>query len=348
MVANKEYEMLFKLKAALDGSFGGTFGSATGELRNLQNEIKQVQTVQKDISAYQKQEGAVQSTNSKLRLLREQYKNLQQELENTENPTARMKNATLKMGAEVEKTQDKLREETEKLTQMGDALEDAGVDTSNLTDETKRLTVEMEALKQEQEEVGEGRQTFSDFAKDFAELAAQATIAVKVVKEVGKYLKECVGVAASFEEQMSVVEAISGASAQDMTKLNALAKEMGATTKFTAVEAGQALEYMAMAGWDANQMMGALSGVMNLAAASGEDLALVSDIVTDAMTAFRMGAEQAAYFADVLAATATSSNTNVGIMGETFKNVAPLAGTMGYTIEDMSVAIGLMAWIDGL
>ena len=103
------------------------------------------------------------------------------------------------------------------------------------------------------------------------------------------------------------------------------------------------MEYMAMAGWKTTDITNGLAGVMNLAAASGEDLATTSDIVTDAMTAFGMSADQSTYFADVLAQTATNANTNVGMMGETFKYVAPLAGAMGYNIEDMSAAIGLMA-----
>jgi len=147
----------------------------------------------------------------------------------------------------------------------------------------------------------------------------------------------------AFEMQMSRVEAISGATADQMDALNKKAKEMGMTTKFTATEAGEALEYMAMAGWKADEMLEGLEGVMNLAAASGEELGTVSDMVTDDLTAMGLKAQDATRFADVLAATATNSNTNVAKMGATFKNVAPLAGQLGYTIEDMAVAIGLAA-----
>lgn len=146
-----------------------------------------------------------------------------------------------------------------------------------------------------------------------------------------------------FEQQMSTVQAISQASAADMEKLNALAKKMGETTQFTAEEAGQGLEYMAMAGWKTQDMLKGLPGIMNLAAASGEDLGRVSDIVTDAMTAFGMAADESDRFADVLAQASSSSNTNVAMMGETFKYVAPVAGALGYTIEEVALAAGLMA-----
>ena len=147
----------------------------------------------------------------------------------------------------------------------------------------------------------------------------------------------------SFEAQMSTVQAISQASEADMVRLNALAKQMGIETKFSATEAGQGLEYMAMAGWDVDSMLAGLPGIMNLAAASGEDLGQVSDIVTDAMTAFGLEASRSAEFADVLAQASARSNTDVAMMGQTFKYVAPVAGALGFSIQDTATAIGLMA-----
>lgn len=157
-----------------------------------------------------------------------------------------------------------------------------------------------------------------------------------------------VGVAAAkvgsdFEAGMSEVAAISGASGDDFKKLSDKAKEMGATTKFSATESAEALKYMAMAGWDTQKMVDGLDGVMNLAAASGEDLGTVSDIVTDSMTAFGLAADKAGHFSDVLATASSSSNTNVSMLGETFKYVAPVAGSLGYSVEDTATAIGLMA-----
>lgn len=146
-----------------------------------------------------------------------------------------------------------------------------------------------------------------------------------------------------FEAQMSTVAAISGATGNELAALEAKAKEMGATTQFSATEAGQAMEYMAMAGWKSSDMVDGISGIMNLAAASGEDLASTSDIVTDALTAFGMTASDSGRFADVLAAASSNANTNVAMLGESFKYVAPLAGTLGYSAEDASIALGLMA-----
>lgn len=161
-----------------------------------------------------------------------------------------------------------------------------------------------------------------------------------------------------FEAGMSNVAAISGATGEDLEALTEKAKEMGSKTKFSATESAEAFEYMAMAGWKTDDMLNSIEGIMNLAAASGENLASTSDIVTDAMTAFGMSADgttkilkdgltkevsNATHFADVLAAASSNANTNVGMMGETFKYVAPVAGALGFSVEDTAVAIGLMA-----
>lgn len=147
----------------------------------------------------------------------------------------------------------------------------------------------------------------------------------------------------AFEESMSNVKAISGATAEEFEKLTAKAKEEGATTKFTAKDSADAFGYMAMAGWKTEDMLNGIDGIMSLAAASGEELATTSDIVTDALTAFGLQASDSGHFADVLAQASANANTNVGMMGESFKYVAPVAGALKYSVEDVSLALGLMA-----
>ena len=170
-----------------------------------------------------------------------------------------------------------------------------------------------------------------------------ALLAIGIGTMAKKAAEYIYNVGSSFEETMSKVQAISGATGKELEALTAKAKEMGAKTKFSATQAGEAFTYMAMAGWKTGDMLDGIEGIMNLAAASGEDLAAVSDIVTDALTAFGLSAKDSAHFADVLAKASSASNTNVGMMGETFKYVAPVAGALKYSVEDTAVAIGLMA-----
>lgn len=166
---------------------------------------------------------------------------------------------------------------------------------------------------------------------------------VGAVLGVSMGMKDTIETYRDFEAAMSQVQAVSGATAEEVAKLTDKAKEMGATTKFTAEESAQAFNYMAMAGWKTGDMLDGIEGILSLAAASGEELATTSDIVTDALTAFRMKASDAGHFADVMAAATSNANTTVSGMGETFKYAATMAGTLGYSIEDVALATGLMA-----
>lgn len=223
---------------------------------------------------------------------------------------------------------------------------------------SKRVTEEEKKQYKEREKTRESSKPESDPSKPYKESSEKATQywtgAGSKIKSVVSTITAATGAGAvaagtaainagkSFEAGMSEVQAISGASRKDLEALTNKAKEMGATTKFSATQASEGLKYMAMAGWNSQQMIDGLPGVMNLAAASGEDLGTVSDIVTDALTAMGLKASDSAHFADVLATAASSSNTNVAMMGETFKYAAPVAGALGYNIEDLAQAIGLM------
>lgn len=156
-------------------------------------------------------------------------------------------------------------------------------------------------------------------------------------------LSDTINTFKDFEAAMSQVQAVSGATGNELALLTKKAKEMGAATKFTAEEAAQGFNYMAMAGWKTDDMLSGIEGILNLAAASGEELGTTSDIVTDALTAFGMKASESGHFADVMAVAASNANTTVSGMGETFKYAAAMAGTLGYSIEDVALATGLMA-----
>lgn len=180
--------------------------------------------------------------------------------------------------------------------------------------------------------------------KAFHKLTSAAkTLGIMGGTAVAGAVTAAVDVGKEYEAQMSTVQAISGATAAEYEQLNAKAQEMGKATQFSAAESAQAMEYMAMAGWKTDDMLGGIEGIMDLAAASGESLSSVSDIVTDALTAFNMTAEDSGHFADVLAKASSNSNTNVSMMGETFKYVASVAGSLGYSAEDTAVSVGLLA-----
>jgi len=175
-------------------------------------------------------------------------------------------------------------------------------------------------------------------------IADLATNAIQqAINKLQDFAKETMNLGIDFSTSMSNVQAISGATGDEIAMLEQKARDLGATTVFSASDVADGFGYMAMAGWDTQQMMDGIAGVLDLAASSGEDLATTSDIVTDALTAFGMEAEDAGRLADVMAAASSNANTNVSMLGESFKYVAPVAGALGYSAEDTAVALGLMA-----
>lgn len=255
------------------------------------------------------------------------------------------------LAREIEATKEKLDAEKKAAEGAAEALEkgtitqgeydalqaDISLTTNKLKDLEKQAKSSSSVLGEQMKAAGSNIQKVGEGISTVGEKLLPVTAALTAAGTAA------VGIASSFESEMSKVAAISGATGDDLQALSDKAREMGATTQYSAQESAQALEYMAMAGWKTEDMMSGIAGVLSLAAASGADLATTSDIVTDAMTAFGYSADQAGHFADVLAATSTNANTNVEMLGESFKYVAPLAGAMEYSVEDVATALGLMA-----
>lgn len=254
------------------------------------------------------------------------------------------------LGQAVEETKNKLETLKTAAEQAEKALED-GTISKDQYDALQREIIETEQeLKRLEEQANQSAtamQKISATGEKLQEVGGKVEGAGKkllpVTGAVTAVGAAAVKTAADFESSMSKVAAVSGASGSELDALSAKAREMGSKTKFSASEAAEAMNYMAMAGWKTEDMLSGLDGVMNLAAASGEDLGTTSDIVTDALTAFGLSAGDSGHFADVLAAASSNANTNVSMMGETFKYAAPIAGALGFSVEDTAEAIDLMA-----
>ena len=218
-----------------------------------------------------------------------------------------------------------------------DALQREIVETEN---ELKKLQSEAQKSSSVMVTLSNTGDKLQKVGNNITDVGKKVSVASGIVGGLGVV---AVKTAADFDTAMSKVAAISGATGDDFNKLRDKAREMGSKTKFSASEAAEAMQYMAMAGWKTGDMLEGVEGVMNLAAASGEDLATTSDIVTDALTAFGLTAKDSGHFADILASASSNANTNVSMMGETFKYCAPIAGALGFSAEDTAEAIGLMA-----
>ena len=322
---------------------------AAGRIKGITIEIggnttKLVQALSKVDNALSKTQTNLRDINKALKFdpgNAELLKDKQNELARAISETKERLDAEKEAYAELAK-QDKTPENIEKMRQLKTQIDLDTVALKGLEAQAQQassvLGTQMQVAGKKIEEVGEKIKGVGDKLSSIG-----SDITMKVTAPIVGGFAAAVKTTGEFDAAMSKVQAVSGATASDMALLRDKAKEMGETTKFSASESAEALNYMAMAGWKTEDMLGGIEGVMNLAAASGEDLATTSDIVTDALTAFGYSAEDSGHFADILAAAASNANTNVSMMGESFKYAAPVAGALGYSAEDVAVALGLMA-----
>lgn len=302
----------------------------------------------------------VEAEKAKLQALKEELARYEDKVRSGENTVADLtrkhEEAAAAFGKDSEEAK-KLAEQLKKAQEAQERNEKAAdnlrvsivnQDTAvkNAEGKVQQYTSQLQQMDDEQKNANEQMQKTTEgglhaFSVALGELAAD------VIKQAVDGLKDLVtsvvDVGKTFDTSLSKVKAISGATEDETEQLKAMAEELGRTTKFTAAQVADGMSYMAMAGWKTDDILSNIAPVLELATASGEELALTSDIVTDALTAFGLKSEDTQYFVDVLAQTAANANTNVSLMGETFKYCAPLAGALGYSLEDMSWAIGLMA-----
>lgn len=310
-----------RLDTALKGieSAGKKATSELGEVnRSLKNNNDSV------VLWKQKQElltTAVEESRKKLDFLREAQEQIKRQFENGEIDGGQYRAFSREIENAERQTRDfenQLQQANQRVEELGNGLEESGQQAENSANGGYTVLGNV----------------FANVITRGIEIAGTA---------LKNFTQDVVTTGMEYESAISNVTAISGAMSEEVELLQAKAEEMGATTKFTATESAEAMGYMAMAGWKVNDMVSGLDGIMDLSAASGESLASVSDIVTDALTAFGLTAGDSAHFADVLAAASSNANTNVAMMGETFKYAAPVAGALGFSIEDTAEAIGLMA-----
>ena len=294
-------------------------------------------------------------------------KNAAAQVDKYETALADMRRSNENTGDATEDLTDKVQRQQQELDELKNKYKNVAAEQGTTSAEAQDLAAQISdlsgELKENKTKLNDAENAANEFDKSLEEVGDEAenttngglsvfTVALgnlaadvitSVISKMKEMITETVNVGKTFDSSMSQVAAVSGASAEDMELLRDKAKEMGSTTKFTASEAANAFNYMAMAGWKTEDMLGGIDGILNLAAASGSDLATTSDIVTDALTAMGYSAKDAGRLADVMAAASANANTNVEMMGHTFQYAAPIAGALGYSMEDTAVAIGLMA-----
>ena len=302
---------------------GGDTTKLTAALKGVNGEIRTTQSQLRDVERLLKLDpGNTELLAQKHRLLAEAVRETKEKLE-TLKAAAEQANEALAKGEITQEQYDGLQREI--------------IETEEKLKSLEQQANQSAVAVQKIAAVGEDLKNLGDKISGVG-----TTLTKSVTTPIVGLGTMAVKTAADFDTAMSQVGAVSGATGKDLDALRDKAREMGSKTKFSASEAAEAMNYMAMAGWKTSDMLSGIEGIMNLAAASGEDLASTSDIVTDALTAFGLTAADSGHFADILAAASSNANTNVSMMGETFKYCAPIAGALGFSAEDTAEAIGLM------
>jgi len=290
----------------------------------------------------------------------DQVEELRKRLDEVKNSSADTTEEEKRLNEEIAAAEEGLQKATNSATYYQRQLNITERDQANLSaelEQTERYLDEARASAdgcaksideygKEVKEAGEESEDFGDKSANAFNALASALVASGVVNALGEvvgFLKECVSAAAGFEEAMSTVKAISGASAAEFQQLSDMAKQMGETTKFTASESAEAFQYMALAGWKTEEMLDGIAPILNLATAANMDLARASDIVTDNLTAFGLTAADSAGFVDQMAYAMANSNTSADQLGEAYKGCAATAQSMGYSVEDTTAALMVMA-----
>lgn len=316
------------------------------KLATITEQLKKWRTEQESAkSTIQNLQSQLEKEKAKLEAIEKQYGKNSNEYKAQAKVVDDLEKQLAELNTEYDKNEQTIKKNEAAQTSAQAAVLKTEKELGKLADQAKKTADDTEDLGDETENAGKKAKSAGDGFTVFKGILAN--LATDVIRRVSDGLKtmakNMVSAGIDFDSAMSKVEAVSGATGEELDKLTAKAQEMGKKTKFSATESAEAFNYMAMAGWKTEDMLSGIEGVMNLAAASGSDLATTSDIVTDALTAMGYSAGDAGRLADVMAAASSNANTNVEMMGETFKYAASVAGSLGYSMEDIAIATGLMA-----
>lgn len=360
-------QKLAAAKRALEEAKNSTTASAE-EISKLENNVNECeQELESANSENERYATTVQRWQTEVNRAEAAVNRTTREIESNEAAIQQLENATEDTSGATETLTEKIKRQESELEELKRQYTNVAAEQGQSSDEARSLATQIENLSGElrdnRNNLNEASNAADSFDQSLEEVDDEANnttngglsafgvalgnLASEIISNLISKMKDMVAktieVGKTFDSSMSQVAAVSGATADELEQLRNKAKEMGSTTKFTASEAADAFNYMSMAGWKTEDMLSGIDGVLNLAAASGSDLATTSDIVTDALTAMGYSAGDAGRLADVMAAASSNANTNVEMMGQTFQYAAPIVGALGYNMEDTAVAIGLMA-----
>ena len=342
--SQKEFELLFKLKATLGGDFKNTFKQAIDTQKQLQNSLKNVNSLQSKIDGYNKQSAAIDKNKEKLEALNKEHDRLQQELNESGEPTEALRRKLEKNESQIQQTTAKIDEQKQELEKLSGELKEAGVNTDNLTGENDRLQKSYDKLKSSQETLRQLDAKQQQISQSIGQTKTQllGTVGVMTAVAAAVYAGP-IKTYQDFEAEMSTVAGITHATGDELEALKNAAKQAGQNTWATATESAQALEYMSLAGWTSEQSIGALNDMLMAAKISGLDLGASTDLVTDSMSAMGLSVDQLGHYLDVTTKANNVANTTSSDLMEAILGCAGAAKTNGISLESLSTALSVFA-----
>lgn len=345
-----------------------TLDNAKGALRQLEQQHgKTSAEYRAGKAALDQAQAAYDAQKAKVQQLQTEYKNLRSSYRNSGNELKSLEQATNQSGNAFRESQNKLKtlyqdleRQRSRLAELKSSLSNAGVNVSSLGSAESRLRSEIESTtaaierqRQAMQNLSTAQANVDRASQQFSDAQNAFNTAVDAAKTIASPFVKSAETAISFEAEMSRVKALTQAQNiregkmdvvnREFAKLENQARELGATTQFTAVQAAQAMSYLGMAGWKTKQIFDTMPGMLNLASAAGAELASVADIVSDNMQAMGVPVEKAPHFMDVYAYALTNSNAKLTDFGETMKYAAPVAKAFGSSLDETAAMVMMMA-----
>lgn len=334
----KIYELAFQLDGKLKSSFNKSMLTATGALQNLNKEVSVLNKVQAEIGNFKKLGSQVTETSLQFRNAKADLERLAREIKNTQNPSKALTQDYERAKKKVSELSTKLKGQKEDFKCSAESMKAAGISTKNLSADTAKLAAQIEKATRAQKNLQATRGAIEANRERTSKLRGQLFDATAMAIAVGAPVR----VAMNFEATMSEVGGIMDASAQEMQALSVEAKRLGRDTVFSASQAGEGMKFLGMAGFKVNEVLAAMPGMLDLASAGQLDLAQTADIASNILSGFSLKAKEMGRVGDVLAKTATTSNTNITQLGDAMKYIAPVASAMGISMEESSAMVGLL------
>jgi TP901 family phage tail tape measure protein len=335
-MAEKKFKAVLQIGGALGNDFKGAISASTSGLKKVSGQIRTLNATKTKLGQFDL--SGLNEARQKLSAARDRLGQLQDQLKKTRDPSGKLRAEFLRQRDAVAKAESSLAGKQRRLATVATSLKKAGVNTRDLAGENKRLSESVARLESRYKNLSRAQGMIDQAKQSRADIRGQILDNVALAYSIAKPLSVAVG----FEDAMAKVGAVSGATDAELVKLTKTARELGASTRYSAAQSAEAMGFLSMAGFNAQQTLVATPQILKLSAAGATELGETADIASNILSGFNLKAEQTERVGDVLAKTFTTSNTSLRSLGETMAYAAPLVAAVGGSIEEGAAMAALL------